>query len=304
MKVLYVDCFAGAAGDMILGALLDAGLPFEALRTAFGSLAVDGWDISVDRVIKTGITATKFRVHEHAHARQAHDHVHTGGDADGHTHSDGAAHHTLDQIVAAIGRSALSEAGKARAIRMFRRLGEVEASIHGVTLERVHLHEVGALDSIIDIVGAVFALDWFNADRIVVSPINVGGGMVRSAHGTFPVPAPATLALLKDAPVYSSGIRMETVTPTGALILTEYASAFGPMPAMTVDRARERLLDVPFDAERRRTTAVYATDDGAIVFCKGALETLLPLCATRDVAGADRVVATRSAIEKLQEVLA
>ena len=236
MKVLYVDCFAGAAGDMILGALLDAGLPFEALRTAFGSLAIDGWDISVDRVIKTGITATKFRVHEHAHARQAHDHVHTGGDADGHTHSDGAAHHTLDQIVAAIGRSALSEAGKARAIRMFRRLGEVEASIHGVTLERVHLHEVGALDSIIDIVGAVFALDWFNADRIVVSPINVGGGMVRSAHGTFPVPAPATLALLKDAPVYSSGIRMETVTPTGALILTEYASAFGPMPAMTVDR--------------------------------------------------------------------
>ena len=106
---------------------------------------------------------------------------------------------------------------------MFRRLGEAEAAIHGMTMEKVHLHEVGALDSIIDIVGAVFALEWFNADRIVVSPMNVGGGMVTSAHGVFPVPAPATLALLKNAPVYSSGIQSELLTPTGALILTEYA---------------------------------------------------------------------------------
>jgi pyridinium-3,5-bisthiocarboxylic acid mononucleotide nickel chelatase len=130
----------------------------------------------------------------------------------------------------------LSEAGKAKAIKMFRRLGEAEAAIHGTTMEKVHLHEVGALDSIIDIVGAVFALEWFNSDRIVVSPINVGGGMVHSAHGVFPVPAPATLALLKNAPVYSSGIQAELLTPTGALILTEYASEFGPVPPMTIDR--------------------------------------------------------------------
>lgn len=234
MKVLYFDCFAGAAGDMILGALLDAGLPFDALKAALGSLAVDGWDISVDRVVKTGVTASKFRVHEHAHAHQAHEHDHVHDDGHAHTHG-GAEHHTLAEIAAAIQRSSLSEAGKARAIRMFNRLGEVEAAIHGVPMERVHLHEVGALDSIIDIVGAVFALDWFKADRIVVSPLNIGGGMVRSAHGTFPVPAPATLALLKDTPVYSSGVRMETLTPTGALILTEYASSFGPIPPMTID---------------------------------------------------------------------
>jgi pyridinium-3,5-bisthiocarboxylic acid mononucleotide nickel chelatase len=129
----------------------------------------------------------------------------------------------------------LSETGKARAIKMFRRLGEVEATIHGMPIERVHLHEVGAIDSIIDIVGSVFALEWFKADRIVVSPINVGGGTVKSAHGVFPVPAPATLALLKDVPVYSSGVQMETLTPTGALILTEYASSFGPVPAMTIE---------------------------------------------------------------------
>ena len=227
MKILYFDCFAGAAGDMILGALLDAGLPFDELKQALGSLAVEGWDVSVDRVVKTGVTATKFRVHEHAHAAPA-----PGAPA----HITPHKHYHLKHIVAAIERSALTATGKAKAIKMFRRLGEAEAAIHGTTLEQVHLHEVGALDSIIDIVGAVFALEWFNAGRIVVSPINVGGGMVKSAHGVFPVPAPATLALLTNAPVYSSGIQAELLTPTGALILTEYASAFGPVPAMTVDR--------------------------------------------------------------------
>jgi uncharacterized protein (TIGR00299 family) protein len=222
VKILYFDCFAGAAGDMILGALLDAGLPFAELKRALGSLAVEGWEVSVDTVIKTGVTATKFRVHEHSHA-------HAGG---GHHHH----HHHLKDIFAAIERSSLSAAGKARAIKMFRRIGEAEAAIHGTTMEKVHLHEVGAIDSIIDIVGAVFALEWFAAGTIVVSPMNVGGGVVKSAHGVFPVPAPATLALVRDAPVYSSGIQAELLTPTGALILTEYASEFGPLPAMTIDR--------------------------------------------------------------------
>jgi uncharacterized protein (TIGR00299 family) protein len=221
VKILYFDCFAGAAGDMILGALLDAGLPFDELKRALGSLAVEGWEVSADRVVKTGVTATKFRVHEHAHA---------GAGAQPH------AHHHLKHIFAAIERSALSDAGKAKAITMFRRLGEAEAAIHGTTMEKVHLHEVGAIDSIIDIVGAVFALEWFAADQIVVSPMNVGGGMVKSAHGVFPVPAPATIALVKDAPVYSSGIQAELLTPTGALILTEYASEFGPVPAMKIAR--------------------------------------------------------------------
>jgi pyridinium-3,5-bisthiocarboxylic acid mononucleotide nickel chelatase len=230
VKILYFDCFAGAAGDMILGALLDAGLPFDDLKGALGSLAVEGWDVSVDRVIKTGVTATKFRVHEHASA--------SARESSGELPRSAAAHKHfhLKHIFAAIDRSALNEAGKARAIKMFKRLGEAEAAIHGTTMEKVHLHEVGALDSIIDIVGAVFALDWFKAGRIVVSPINVGGGMVKVAHGVFPVPAPATVALLKDAPVYSSGIQAELLTPTGALILTEYATEFGPVPPMTIGR--------------------------------------------------------------------
>jgi pyridinium-3,5-bisthiocarboxylic acid mononucleotide nickel chelatase len=225
LKVLYFDCFAGAAGDMILGALLDAGLPFEELRRALGSLAVEGWDVSADRVTKAGVTATKFRVHEHAHQGSGHHHHH-------HDHG----HHSLVEISAAISRSSLTDAGKARAIAMFHRLGEAESAIHGIPIDQIHLHEVGALDSIIDIVGAVFAIDWFKADRIVSSPINVGSGMVRTEHGVFPVPAPATVSLLKNAPVYSSGIQSELLTPTGALILTEFATDFGPIPPMTVDR--------------------------------------------------------------------
>jgi uncharacterized protein (TIGR00299 family) protein len=174
-------------------------------------------------------------VHEHVHPPSlAHSHASFGEAGSGHSHEHDGGHRPLSEIFVAIDRSSLSDRGKARAIKMFRRLGEVEAAIHGMPIDKVHLHEVGAIDSIIDIVGAVFALEWFKADRIVVSPINVGGGMVTSAHGVFPVPAPATLALLKDAPVYSSGIQKELLTPTGALILTEYADAFGPIPAMTI----------------------------------------------------------------------
>jgi pyridinium-3,5-bisthiocarboxylic acid mononucleotide nickel chelatase len=140
----------------------------------------------------------------------------------------------LPEIHRLIEGSALSSAGKSRAKALFDRLAEAEAAIHGMPVSEVHLHEVGALDSIIDIVGCVFALEWMAADRIVVSPMNVGGGMVRSAHGVFPVPAPATLRLLGGAPVYSSGLQAELLTPTGALVLTSYADAYGPVPAMRV----------------------------------------------------------------------
>jgi hypothetical protein len=225
MKVLYFDCFAGAAGDMILGALIDAGVPFEAVQRALGSLAVDGVSVSADRVVKTGISAVKFSVREHSvsgsgppPAAAGHRHVH------------------LKHIDAAIGRCSLGDAAKARARTMFERLAEAEAAVHGTTLDEVHLHEVGAIDSIIDIVGTAFAMDYLAPARVVASAVNVGGGMVKTAHGTFPVPAPATVRLLREAPVYSSGDAMELLTPTGALILTEYATSFGPLPAMRVAR--------------------------------------------------------------------
>jgi uncharacterized protein (TIGR00299 family) protein len=153
-----------------------------------------------------------------------------------HRHEHAHSHRSLSEILALIERSSLPPAGRARARQLFERLAEAEAAIHQMPVERVHLHEVGALDSIIDIVGAVFAIEWFGAGRIVASPLNVGGGMVRSAHGVFPVPAPATVRLLGDAPIYSSGVQAELLTPTGALLLTGHADAFGPVPPMRVDR--------------------------------------------------------------------
>jgi uncharacterized protein (TIGR00299 family) protein len=217
MTTIYFDCFAGAAGDMILGALIDAGVPMAHVQQALGSLGVEGVSVELGRVLKTGVSAAKFRVRD---LRPA-----TG---------QGHAHYHLKHIYAAIDRSALSPTARHRALTMFRRLAEAEAAIHGTTMERVHLHEVGALDSIIDIVGTAAAMEWLAPVRVVVSPVNVGSGTVQTAHGLFPVPAPATVRLMQGLPTYSSGAAMETLTPTGALILTEYATGTGPMPAMRV----------------------------------------------------------------------
>ena len=244
---------------MVLGALLDAGLPLEELRRALGSLAIDGASVSTERVLRAGVSATKFLVHDrglhrHSHGDEspdAHHHDHGHGHVHDHassqrpeperTHASASVaqhhvHRSLAEINTLIERSALTPGGQSRAKELFRRLGEVEAAIHQVPVEKIHLHEVGELDSIVDIVGAVFALEWFAADRIVSSPLNVGGGMVTSAHGLFPVPAPATVKLLQGVPVYSSGVQSELITPTGALLVTAYASSFGPTPAMTVER--------------------------------------------------------------------
>jgi pyridinium-3,5-bisthiocarboxylic acid mononucleotide nickel chelatase len=220
LATLYFDCFSGASGDMILGAFVDLGLPLAGLREALGTLAIEYGDVTVERVSRAGVSATKFRLIEHAADAS------TGG-----AHK----HHHLKHIVAAIRRSSLPASGQERAVHLFERLAEAEASIHGTPIERVHLHEVGALDSIIDIVGAVYAFEWFGITDIVASPLNVGGGTVRCAHGVFPVPAPATARLLTGTPIYSDGT-MELVTPTGALLLTGYAREFGPLPAMRIDR--------------------------------------------------------------------
>ncbi|HET6956204.1 MAG TPA: nickel pincer cofactor biosynthesis protein LarC [Vicinamibacterales bacterium] len=224
-RVLYFDCFSGISGDMTLGALIDAGLPLDDLRRALGSLALGDVDLRAEKVLRTGVSATKFSVRETLNPEPG-----TLNPAPVH------AHRHLPKIIKMIDGSSLSAEGRDRAKAMFQRLGEAEAEIHQMPVEKVHLHEVGALDSIIDIVGSVFAMEWAGADRIVCSPLNVGGGMVKSAHGVFPVPAPATVRILGSTPVYSGAVQKELVTPTGALIATTYASSFGPMPAMSVER--------------------------------------------------------------------
>jgi len=272
-QTAYFDCFSGASGDMVLGALLDLGLPLDGLRSALGSLAIEYGDIAAERVLRAGVSATRFRAtadeavveaethqhepaprtdreHTHDHAHD-HGHPHSHSHAHAHSHDHGTPgnsththppaahqhhHHSLAEIRAAIGRSALSPAGKARAVHLFDRLAEAESAIHAVPVDRIHLHEVGALDSIIDIVGAVHGMEWLGVDEVIVSPLNVGSGTVRCAHGEFPVPAPATVRILAGAPIYAGAVRTELVTPTGALLMTGYATRFGPLPAMRVDR--------------------------------------------------------------------
>lgn len=279
-RILYLDCFSGASGDMIAGALVDAGVPFEVLAQVVDSLGLDGVRVSSERVDRSGIGAAKFRVtidgqaadghdhhhqehghthghehtdgHEHTHDHEhtdGHEHAHGPGHTDGHEHGHehehghghphghGHQHHRgLTEINGIVDRSALSPAGKARASRLFRRLAEVEAGIHQVPVEEVHLHEVGAVDSIVDVVAAVRALEWLAPDRVVASPLNVGSGTVECAHGVLPVPAPATAELLVGVPTYAQGPPSELVTPTGALLVTEYADAYGPAPPMRVER--------------------------------------------------------------------
>lgn len=218
-KVLYLDCFAGASGDMLLGALIDVGVPLDGLRAALGSLGLEeGFRVDAERVLRAGVSATKLRVIEPDVPRDAHPHRHLSG------------------IEKHVRRSALSPSAQDRAVALFRRLAEAEAEIHQVPVEKVHLHEVGALDSIIDIVGAVYAFEHLGIDDVVASPLNVGSGVVECAHGTFPVPAPATARLLQGVPVYARGPEMELVTPTGALLVTGYARAFEPLPQMTIER--------------------------------------------------------------------
>ena len=255
-RILYLDCFSGISGDMVLGALIDAGLSLDELKRALGSLAISGYEVSATRVLRAGVSATKFNVLEQAsdqsqvtsrqhaatstqHAAPSRRHAAPRSDRDhdhGHSDHDDHPHRSLQDICALIDQSALSSAGRSRAKALFQRLAEAEAAIHQTAVERVHLHEVGALDSIIDIVGAVFALEWVGADRIVCSPLNVGGGTVQSAHGLFPVPAPATVKLLGDAPIYGGTVQKELVTPTGALLATSCASSFGPIPPMAIER--------------------------------------------------------------------
>jgi pyridinium-3,5-bisthiocarboxylic acid mononucleotide nickel chelatase len=243
-RTLYLDCFSGASGDMVVGALIDLGLPIDGLRAALGSLAIDYGGVSTERVLRAGVSASRFRVHAEEARLAAHAHPHDHSHPQDHAHPHDHAHpqdhahphdhHSLKEIAGYVARSALSPAGRDRAMHMFERLAAAEAAIHAMPIEQVHLHEVGAVDSIIDIVSAVHGMEWVGADEVLASPLNVGGGTVRCAHGTFPVPAPATARLLEGVPVYSGEVAMELVTPTGAVIVTEYASGYQRLPAMIV----------------------------------------------------------------------
>src|SRR5438874_3495111 len=212
MKLAYFDCFSGISGDMTLGALLDAGVSLDVLRASLRGLNLHGWSISSEKVWKNGMSATFV-------------HVAT---------EDQSKHRSLSAILEIFDKSQLSPPVKKNAAAIFTKLGEAEASVHDVGLEKIHFHEVGAVDAIVDIVGACIGFESLGIQKFACSPLNVGGGTAKMAHGVLPVPAPATAKLLVGKPTYSNGIQKELVTPTGAAIVATLCDSFGPQPPMSV----------------------------------------------------------------------
>jgi uncharacterized protein (TIGR00299 family) protein len=272
MRIAYLECFSGISGDMFLGALVDAGVPPRLLEEAVDALDV-GARLEISRVVRSGISATKVDVwvdgekdlpreeywakqdvaraptpapalHEHSHPHDHehhHDHEHASGPETSragapapHSHEHGRG---LTEIREIIRKATISETAKKTAIAIFEALGTAEAKIHATSIEKVHFHEVGAVDAMVDIVCAAVGAEALEVDEIVCSPLNVGGGSVKCAHGTFPVPAPATVELLKDAPVYSSGVQAELVTPTGAAIVKTLVRRFTAFPEMKIEKS-------------------------------------------------------------------
>ena len=281
MKIAYLDCFSGISGDMLLGALVDAGVPLSLLEETVRALNV-GAEITAARVDRNGISATKVDVivggvkdmpreeflagrnaehtdageshshehthadgtkhshpHEHSHKHESHEHTHEHTHADGtkHSHEPGHSHEHrgLKEIREIINHAQIPAAAKKRALRAFQLLGEAEGKIHTKDVESIHFHEVGSVDAIVDIVCGAVAAEHLKIDQWVCSPLNVGSGTVECAHGVLPVPAPATLELLKDAPIYSGPIQKELVTPTGAAMVRALATKFGSMPKMKIE---------------------------------------------------------------------
>jgi pyridinium-3,5-bisthiocarboxylic acid mononucleotide nickel chelatase len=276
MRIAYLECFSGVSGDMFLGALVDAGVPPRLLEDTVAALDV-GARLEISRVVRSGISATKVDVwvdgekdlpgeeywakqsvarefspaktqHEHGRKEHGHEHPHEADHHHEHEHSGGHEHapsvpheHShgrgLTEIREIIGKAGISNTAKKTAIAIFQALGTAEAKIHATTIEKVHFHEVGAVDAMVDIVCAAVGSEALGVEEIICSPLNVGGGMVKCAHGTFPVPAPATVELLKDAPVYSSGMQVELVTPTGAAIVKILVKRFAALPEMRIEKS-------------------------------------------------------------------
>ena len=214
MKIVHFDCFAGISGDMILGALVDAGMDITTLRDELAKLALRGWDIEAQEVSKQGVAGTKVSI--------------------GTTPEEESERHLAD-IDRLIEESELATEVKCVSQEVFLRLATAEAKVHGIGVDKVHFHEVGAVDSILDIVGAAIGLHVLGIEEVYASALHVGTGFVECAHGTLPLPAPATAELLAGVPTYSRGIQSELVTPTGAAILTTIAKGFGPMPPIKVE---------------------------------------------------------------------
>lgn len=254
MKTLYLDIFSGISGDMFLGALIDLGVEAHQLERELAKLKLDGYHLHVSRQSKQSIAGVKFDVHlasthdHHGHAQEHHDHDHHGHEhGHHHDHAPRATHHehqhhddqrTFTQIKKLIAASKLSPWVKRKSVAVFQRIAEAEGKIHGLPPTQVHFHEVGAVDSIVDIVGACIALEMLGKPRVLAAPVTEGQGWIKCAHGRFPIPAPATLAILgaRGIGITQCDEPHELVTPTGAALLAEFVEHFAPMTGIVAEK--------------------------------------------------------------------
>ena len=217
LRAAYFDCYSGISGDMILGAMVDLGVDIKEIRKALKNLDLKGYNLHSKKIQRNGLASTQITVETKKFKKQ-------------HSHP----HRRYSDIRKLISQSKLNSTVKSNSIEIFKRIAKVEAQIHNTTIQKIHFHEIGGIDSIIDIVGGVWAIESLNLDTIKSSPLNVGEGFVDCAHGRLPVPAPATLKLLKGIPVFSNGVKAELTTPTGAAMIGFYAEKFESIPTMTI----------------------------------------------------------------------
>jgi uncharacterized protein (TIGR00299 family) protein len=272
MRIAYLDCFSGISGDMFLGALVDAGVPHSTFEQAVRALKL-GARLEFSRANRSGISATKVDVivdgvqelpREVSASAAHHFDTHTDRQEHGHQLSGHAHGRSLSEIRKIIGQAQLSESARKIAMAIFEKLGAAEAKIHNIPIDQIHFHEVGAVDALVDIVCASIGAEALAVDEFVCSPLNVGGGTVTCAHGTFPVPVPATVELLQGAPVYSSGVQAELVTPTGAAIVAILTKRFAAFPQMTIAQTGygAGTRDIPGHANVLRITVGESLREG------------------------------------------
>ena len=273
MRTIYLDCSMGAAGDMLMAALLELLPEKDTFLQKMQSLGLPGLEISAEPSVKCGITGTHIRVlihgeeegHPHEHAVEAHAHSHADAPEAAHAHVHVHPHHhtDLDELTHRISHLNVSEAVRSNILAVYQSIADAESRVHGVPVEQIHFHEVGSLDALADVTGVCLLMELLAPEQVLASPVHVGSGQVRCAHGILPVPAPATALLLEGIPIYGGSIRGELCTPTGAALLRRFVTRFGPLPPMRVEKTGYGMGTKDFEAANCVRAMLGQTEESA-----------------------------------------
>lgn len=272
MRTIYLDCSMGAAGDMLMAALLELLPEKDTFLQKMQSLGLPGLEISAEPSVKCGITGTHMRVLIHgeeeghpAHAAEEHAHSHADAPEAAHAHVHVHPHHhtDLDELTHRISHLNVSEAVRSDILAVYQSIADAESRVHGVPVEQIHFHEVGSLDALADVTGVCLLMELLAPEQVLASPVHVGSGQVRCAHGILPVPAPATALLLEGIPIYGGSIRGELCTPTGAALLRHFVTRFGPLPPMRVEKTGYGMGTKDFEAANCVRAMLGQTEESA-----------------------------------------